>query len=327
MKRVSWGGMGELGGTVEYLYWSTRRTSRFMEDNGFSIQPVTQTLTSPSFVWLPTFSRSKTSASGTRPQIAKTIEGALGQTAVTRFNAPGPIQYAKGTGVVVFSEFMHAFSRRKYDRRPTVIFTMADHSRRDRESVAIVLFGSMDNYPEYIQDAGPKQTYGWSSSAAPTVFNFIKSHGKDLGRPPNGGTPGELAVSAFQIAYSQGIGGFNRTFHGMHRPWMRAYTYGDAREAEWLAQIYLDMSREELEAEGISTNDYAYNFPVSRILVGAPLWIRTPSPRSVRIYANCDSLDMSLDEDEPIKDLVYNPIWPIFRLRSGGKHRSRRRIT
>ena len=174
--------MGELGGTVEYLYWSTRRTSRFIEDNGLSVQPVTQTFTSPSFGWLPTFSRSKTSASGVRPQIAKEIEGALGQIAVSRFNAPGPIQYAKGTSVVVFSEFMHVSSQR--EDRPTVIFTVVDHSRRDRGSVAVCLFGSMDNFPEYVQSAGPGYAdEGWVSSSAPAVYNFLKSHGKEYGWP------------------------------------------------------------------------------------------------------------------------------------------------
>ena len=306
------------------MYWSTRRTSRFIEDNGLSVGPVTQTLTSPSFGWLPTFSRSKTSVSGKRPQIAKAIEDALGQIAVTRFNAPGPIQYAKGTGTVVFSEFMHVSSRQ--EDRPTVIFTMADHSRRDRESVAVCLFGSMDNYLEYIQDRGPKSNYGWSSSAGPTVFKFIKSHGRDLGRPPIAGTAGEIAGAALQIAHSQGMyGGDYRYPMGMDRPWMRGYTYGDAREAEWLAQIYLDMTREQLEAEDIDTNDYAYGLPVSRILIGAPLWIRTPRPHSVRLYADCEDLDMSLHE--PPEDRVYNPILPVFRFRSGGKHKWRRRIT
>jgi hypothetical protein len=319
--------MGELGGTVEYLYWSTRRTSRFIEDNGLSFQPVTQTFASPSFGWLPTFSRSRTSATGTRPQIAKAIENALGQIAVTRFNAPGPILYAKGTSVVVFSEFMHACEPR--EGRPAVIFTMVDHSRRDRGSVAVCLFGSMDNYPEYIQDSGPKRSSGWSSSAAPTVFSFIKSHGKDLGRPPHGGTPGEIAGDALQICYSQGMcGGSYRYPHGMERPWMRAYTYGDAREAQWLAQIYLDMTRDELEAEGIDINDYAYDFPISRILVGTPLWIRTSKPRSVRLYADCDYLDMSLEEpEEPTEGHIYNPILPTFRLRAAGKHKSKGRIT
>jgi hypothetical protein len=314
------GDMGELGGTVEYLYWSTRRTSRFIEDNGLSVQPVTQTFTSPSFGWLPTFSRSKTRVSGTRPQIAKAIQEALGQIAVTRFNAPGPIQYAKGTGIVVFSEFMHVSSRP--EDRPTVVFTMADHSRKDRESVAVCLFGSMDNYPEYIQDRGPKSNYGWSSSAGPAVFKFIKSHGRDLGRPSIAGTPGEIAGAALQIAYSQGMyGGDFRYPNGTDRPWMRGYTYGDAREAEWLAQIYLDMTREQLEAEGIDTNHYAYGLPVSRILIGAPLWIRTPRPRSVRLYADCDDLDMSLHV--PAEGPVYNPIFPIFRFRAGERHKSR----
>jgi hypothetical protein len=315
--------MGELGGTVEYLYWSTRRTSRFIEDNSLSDEPATQTLTSPSLGWLPTFSRSKPSVSGKRPQIARVIEEALGQIAVNRFNAPGPIQYAKGTGTVVFSEFMHVSSRQ--EDRPTVIFTMADHSRTDRESVAVCLFGSMDNYLEYIQDGGPKTSHGWSSSAGPTVFNFIRSHGNDLGRPPIAGTAGEIAGAALQIAYSQGMHGVDyRCPRGMDRPWMRGYTYGDAREAEWLAQIYLDMTREQLAADGINTNDYAYDLPVSRILIGAPLWIRTPSPRSVRLYADCDDLDMSLYD--PPEDRVYNPIFPVFRSRPGGKHKSKRRM-
>jgi hypothetical protein len=47
------GVMGELGGTVEYFYRSTRRISRFMEDNGLSIQPITRTLTSPAVPGLP----------------------------------------------------------------------------------------------------------------------------------------------------------------------------------------------------------------------------------------------------------------------------------
>ena len=269
----------------------------------------------------PHFRGARRARAGLVRRSPKQSKGALGQIAVTRFNAPGPIQYAKSTSVVVFSEFMHASPRR--EDRPTVIFTMVDHSRIDRESVAVCLFGSMDNYPEYIQDGSPKKSHGWSSSAAPAVFNFIKSHGRDLGRPPSGGTPGEIAGAALQIAYSQGMcGGSYRYPHGMDRPWMRAYTYGDAREAHWLAQIYLDMTREELEAEGINTNDYAYDFPISRILIGSPLWIRTPSPRSVRIYADCNDLDMSLEES--IESRVYRPM---FRLRAGGKHKSRGRIT
>jgi hypothetical protein len=296
-----------------------------MEDNGLSVQPVTHTLASPSVGWLPTFSRSKTSTSRTRPQIAKAIEDALGKIAVTRFDAPAPIQYAKGTNLVVFSKFMHATSPR--ENQPTTIFTMADYSRRNRESVAVCLFGSMENYPEYIQGVDPNVNGGWSSSAAPTVFKFIKSHGRNLGTPPFGGTPGEIAADAFQICVSQG--GHVRNSRGMHNPWMRGYTYGDAKQAQWLAQVYLDMRREEIEAEGIDLNDYVYNFPVTRILIGAPLWIRTPKPRSVRLYADCDDLEEPIDgeEYEQLDRRVYNPIFPRFKPRAGGRHKSMRRIT
>jgi hypothetical protein len=277
--------MGELGGTVEYLYWSTRRTSRFIEDNGLSVQPVTQTFTSPSFGWLPTFSRSKTSASGVRPQIAKAIEGALGQIAVSRFNAPGPIQYAKGTSVVVFSEFMHVSSQR--EDRPTVIFTVVDHSRRDRGSVAVCLFGSMDNFPEYVQSAGPGYAdEGWVSSSAPAVYNFLKSHGKEYGWPCE--TPEEMASDALRIADGQGIYlPFEECDLGTVKPWKRSFTYGDSNKAQWLAQIYLDV---DLVAGGRDRED-----GFRRILVGAPLWIRTPAPHPVRLYAETDDPEVQFD--------------------------------
>lgn len=277
--------MGELGGTVEYLYWSTRRTSRFIEDNGLSVQPVTRTFTSPSFGWLPTFSRSKTSASGVRPQIAKEIEGALGQIAVSRFNAPGPIQYAKGTSVVVFSEFMHVSSQR--EDRPTVIFTVVDHSRRDRGSVAVCLFGSMDNFPEYVQSAGPGYAdEGWVSSSAPAVYNFLKSHGKEYGWPCE--TPEEMASDALRIADGQGIYlPFEECDLGTVKPWKRSFTYGDSNKAQWLAQIYLDV---DLVAGGRDRED-----GFRRILVGAPLWIRTPAPHPVRLYAETDDPEVQFD--------------------------------
>jgi hypothetical protein len=277
--------MGELGGTVEYLYWSTRRTSRFIEDNGLSVQPVTQTFTSPSFGWLPTFSRSKTSASGVRPQIAKAIEGALGQIAVSRFNAPGPIQYAKGTSVVVFSEFMHVSSQR--EDRPTVIFTVVDHSRRDRGSVAVCLFGSMDNFPEYVQSAGPGYAdEGWVSSSALAVYNFLKSHGKEYGWPCE--TPEEMASDALRIADGQGIFlPFEECDLGTVKPWKRSFTYGDSNKAQWLAQIYLDV---DLVAGGRDRED-----GFRRILVGAPLWIRTPAPHPVRLYAETDDPEVQFD--------------------------------
>ena len=286
--------MGELGGTVEYLYWSTRRTSRFMEDNGLSTQPVTRTFTSPAFGWLPIFSRTTTSASGSRPQVAKTIERALGQTAVAKFNAPGPIQYAKGTTEVVFGDFISATEQE--DESPAVMFTVADHSRRYRDGVAICLFGSMDNFPEYIRESGPRKEWGWSSSAARSVFKFIKSQGKEIEGYGFLDTPGDMCYAALQIARDQGI--YKPSWectYGLDRPWERAFTYGDAREAQWLAEIYLDMTRADFEADGFDFPHWEEAIPYQRVLIGTPLWMRTPSPEAITLYAGRDDLDHPID--------------------------------
>lgn len=296
--------MGELGGTVEYLYWSTRRTSRFMEDNSLSVQAVTRTFTSPALGWLPTFSRSTTSQSGTRPQIAKAIEDSLGRIAVAKFNTPGPIQYAKGTSTVVFGDFMGATSQQS--ECPAVMFTVVDNSRQYREATAVCLFGSMDNFPEYIRESGPRTAEGWTSSAARSVFKYLKSQGRDIEGygSLDRDTPGNMALAALQVARDQGTYKAARECtYGLDRPWERSYTYGDALEAQWLAQIYLDMTREEIYLDIIREDleagfeaafdmeSFSETIPYRRVLIGAPLWIRTPGPRAVRLYAHCDDLD------------------------------------
>jgi hypothetical protein len=269
--------MAELGGVVEYLYWSSRRTSRFLEDNGLSIPQVTHTVTAPSFRWLPGFSRTATSLGNLRGQKARKIENALGAIAVNRFDGPGPIKYAKGVSTVVFGEFI---SMLHPPRQPAVIFTAMDYNRRDRDSVAVCLYGSMDNFPEYVQSAGPcsdGDTYGgWVSSSAQTVFHFIRSHGQMFDGPIG---PVQMALEALQIADGQGIYK-SKVGLGVDRPWERAFTYGDAQQAEWLAQIYLDVALDADYGERVDG--------FRRVLVGAPLWIRTPRPRAIRLYATSD---------------------------------------
>jgi hypothetical protein len=82
--------MRKRGATVEYLYWSARRTARFVDDNGLvaPTRQVAYTISSPSLSWAPTLSRLAKSSGGLRPQIATAIERALGKIAVMRFNSP-----------------------------------------------------------------------------------------------------------------------------------------------------------------------------------------------------------------------------------------------
>jgi len=74
------------------------------------------------------------------------------------------------------------------------------------------------------------------------------------------------------------------TAYGTDKPWQRAFTYGDVTKARWLAQIYLDV---DLLATG-----HGREHGFRRILVGAPLWIRTPDPRAIRLYATSDDPDV-----------------------------------
>jgi hypothetical protein len=156
------------------------------------------------------------------------------------------------------------------------MFTTADYDKGDRESVAICLYGSMDNFPEYVQEAGPGFRDGWVSSSAPAVYNFIKSHGKQFDDPYL--EPEEMAVEALLIADGQGLSpAFSGDARGTDRAWERALTYGDAPKAQWLAQIYLDV---DLLATESGRQD-----GFRRVLIGAPLWIRTPDPQAVDLYA------------------------------------------
>lgn len=288
-------------GAVKYLYWSERRTGRFIVDNDLAAPQITRTITSPSLNWLPTLSRTATSSGGLRPQIANAIEKSLGKIAVNHFNVAGPIRYAKGASNMVFGEFRGHTD--KAERQPALMFTAVDYDRQDRESVAVCLYGSMDNFPEYILDAGPGFRDGWTSSSARAVYDFIKSHGTQFDIY----TRTSMASEALKIADGQGLTGIftdEYTSLGNDQPWLRGYTYGESKHSEWLAEIYLDVDL----LKTVSGAEDGFR----RVLVGAPLWIRTRTVPGVELYATTENpavlesrkvraqrQSMSMDETSP----------------------------
>ena len=289
--------MRELGGTVEYLYWPARRTERFLNDNNIPIPQLTTTIASPARGWLPSLSRTVVDLGNRRPQIAKTIETALGQIAVNRFDGPSPIKYAKGTSPVVFGEFKTWDV--KHERQPAVMFTAVDYGRRGRELVAICLFGSMDNFPEYVLAAGPGSDdgpfeEGWVSSSAPAVYNFIRSHGKQFDDLHY--TPERMAREALKIADGQGMwkaAGNDNAGLGLDRAWERSFTYGEVANAKWLAEIHLDVDL--LETRGGAEDGFR------RVLVGAPLWVRTPDLQAIELYAKSDPAELAAKTKPRVK--------------------------
>lgn len=67
-----------------------------------------------------------------------------------------------------------------------------------------------------------------------------------------------------------------------NKPWTRGFTLGCADESEWFAQIFsdvvLDKDRWTFHSDGGISPE------VDRILIGAPLWVRTPGAHAVTRY-------------------------------------------
>ena len=143
--------MGELGGVTQYLYWSSRRTERFLNDNNLPIPQLATTISSPSIRWLPTLSRTVVDLGNRRPLIAKKIETALGQVAVSRFDGPTGITYAKGLSPVVFGEFKNGSIRDQWLYACSAAWTtFLNMCRRPVQATTAVL-STRVGYPHRLQ--------------------------------------------------------------------------------------------------------------------------------------------------------------------------------
>ncbi len=266
--------MGELGGVVSYLYWSERRIDAILSDNSIQAPESSSKITSPSLYGLaPIFEHS---VSGGRPQradIADLVERSLGQSIISRFDAdPGP-RYAKGIGTLVFGQFINDFEYPKESaKHRALMFTSCDYDDSDQGSVAICLFGSMENFAGYVRPRDTQQQEGWTSSSAPDVLAFLQGQWAEGRGYPN--TREEVAIEALKIADGQGMKDADLE---PLKGWRRSFTYGDIQDvAEWLAEIYLDV---DLLSSGVGRED-----GFRRVIIGAPVWVRTPRLRAVRLY-------------------------------------------
>lgn len=200
-----------------------------------------------------------------RAEIARRIEVAIGDHAVDDFVTPPSVRFAKGIGRVSFAQFAGVSTVND----GVVVHTSAQSSTGT--PVEVCLFGSLENMAGYA-GASDKTGSGWVSSAAPAIHEFLTSRGTV--NTSQWDDPEALSVEALTIAQDQGIVGRREEHEG--RPWTRGFTLGHADDSEWFAEIYsdviLDKSRWRLDED------------VDRILIGAPLWVRTPQPQAVTRY-------------------------------------------
>jgi len=256
--------VGERGGVGRYAYWSDRRIREIASDNDIALAPrLRWTAKLPPIPFVPEFEFGEEARTLRRAEIARRMEVAIGAQAVEDFVTPLPVRFAKGVGQVSFAQFVGVSTVNK----GVVVHTSARSSTGAR--VEVCLFGSLDNMAGYA-GASDKSGGGWVSSAAPAIYEFLTSRGTV--NTSQWDDPESISVEALKIAQSQGITGDRDN----GKPWTRGFTLSHADDSEWFAEIYsdvmLDKSRWRLDED------------VDRILIGAPLWIRTPQPQAVTRY-------------------------------------------
>ncbi|MFF4101773.1 hypothetical protein [Streptomyces sp. NPDC001903] len=202
-----------------------------------------------------------------RRQVADRLAAATRrQTAVT-YQEPQPVLFATGVGAVAFSAFTDGPARDK----GVVLHTRTRST--DGRRVDLCLFGSLDNTLDFRPGEALE---GSSSSAWYAVAELLESRGR---RNTSQWDDHGLAVEALKIALNDRERAENPDHDDA--PWTRPLALGRAVDAEWFAVIYsditLDPARWHLDRTGLAGT--------RRIIVGAPVWVRSASPDALVRYA------------------------------------------
>ncbi len=263
--------MGELGVVRRYAYWANRRIHSIATDNAISIdRHASWKAKVGNIPIIGGMEFAQEARTVDRAEVAERVERAIGTRAVQDFATPPKVDYVKGTGHIEFAQLSGVYGR----RNGAVMHTSVRSSTDAR--VDMCLFGSLENMADYV-GASDKTPEGWTSSAARTIELYIRSHG--MINDSQWDDPETLAIEALKIATQQGITGEWEEHEG--KPWTRGFTLGHTEESEWFAEIYEDV---ELDKDRWTFCRGDAGYGVDRILIGAPLWIRTPSTQSVTRY-------------------------------------------
>ena len=158
--------------------------------------------------------------------------------------------FAKGRGPLTIASYKPWYSKKK---------AVIAHTRTvgsDGCRVEVVLFGSLENCAGYL--AGAKSASpGWSSSSTRDIERFIKSRAT-----VNGGQYDDdesIAVEILRTVHNQGM--------------VSKYVFERSDSAEWFAEVFHDVVLDKDRWNLAPGHDVPE--PFDRIVIGAPLWIRT----------------------------------------------------
>jgi hypothetical protein len=251
--------LGELGVVRRYLYWSDRRVRSIAADNGIDLGRRWRLgFKSPALGVLPQAEVTDDRTVGQRHEIAQRVERAIGQVTVEDFVTPPPAAFAKGRGSVTFAAYTPwLVGRGSTEREAVIVHTRTESSNGCR--VEVCLFASIENCADYLSgsDVRPRM---WSSSSTPYIEEFIASKGRRRAHLYDDDE--SIAVEILRTIYNQGM----MTGQSIFRRVV---------SAEWFAEVYHDVELDKLRWNLRPRDDVPES--VDRIVIGAPLWVRTTS--------------------------------------------------
>jgi hypothetical protein len=251
--------MGELGTVRRYSYWSERRVRSIADDNNIDLSRRWRFgLTTPPLLhWLPQATLTEDARTVQRHEIAVRVERAIGQLAVEDFITPPPADFVKGCSDVTFAAYTRwDRGHRKVRRKGVIIHTRVKSS--DGCRVEVCLFGSIENCAGYLSSS-KAEAPTWSSSSTWCIEDFIANRGTKPA--PVYDDPESIAVETLRVFNNEGMTG--------------QYVFQRVTSAEWFAEVYHDVELDKSRWNLRPGEDLPE--PVDRIVIGAPLWVRSNS--------------------------------------------------
>lgn len=237
-----------------YLYWSDRRIRRIAEDNDISLdRKAAWSISTPSLPFLPQVGARGEKRNLSRHAIAVRVEAAIGIHAVADFVTPPKVAFAKGCGDVTFASYTPWYGRPK--KEAALLHTRTTSS--DGSRVDVTLFGSMENCADYLAGSNAEAPM-WSSSSTRDIERFIASQGTRNDSQYDDDE--SIGVEIVRTINTQGMAD--------------QYVFEHAKSVEWFAEVYHDVQLTK-DRWRFSPGSADMPEPTDRILIAAPLWVRT----------------------------------------------------
>lgn len=286
-----------------YVYWSERLVREVIDDNGLQLDSRVKASLKLGVAGggldLAGRDREKTTF-----EVAEKLKKKLRRSIVSDFDTSESLQLVKGASWVEVSEFQRwGYPRHRLGQRTAVIH--AQTVTREGRRVDLCLFGGLKNLRGYtIPDDDP--VGGWTSSAAPAIEELVASRGAAPSEEESDASTfdeEEIAVDTLKVALSQGI--YAHPDDHMGRPETRAFTVMGFDATEYVALIYRDVRltpgrwdfQHEQEMMG-----------ASRILIGAPLRLRTMHAGSIRTYFGSHRVALTSSDRQPTTPVLFQPM-------------------